>query len=169
MSEKKKFGAVVILAIVFTIGGLFGIGGTVLYLKQSHERRIARTERTPRDIYRVQVDRMMERLERSLKLSEEQIPLVRAEVTKFGSAMLEVHETMRPQFHALMEERSIAIERHLNKEQLATFREDRKKHRERGKSNREGRRPENGVNVRESKAGSGPSACKGNSCSKKTC
>ena len=60
MSAKSKFSAVVILAVVFTIGGLFGVGGTVAYLKQTRGNRVdrsARTERSPRDIYRAQVDR----------------------------------------------------------------------------------------------------------------
>lgn len=163
MSEKSKFGAVIILAIVFAIGGLFGVGGTVYYLKQNRENRgdrSARTERSHRDIYRVQVDSMMRRLERSLSLSEEQIPLVREEVTKFGNAMMEVHESMRPQFLSLMEERSLAIERHLSEEQLATFREDRRKHRERGRNNHEGKKSgDSDGGVHESKSDSAPSAC----------
>ena len=143
MSEKSKFSALVILAVVFTIGGLFGVGGTVAYLKQTRGNRgdrSAHIERSPRDIYRVQVDRMMERLEKSLSLTEIQVPLVRAEVTKFGDVMLEVHESMRQRFHGLIEERSHAIERHLNEEQLAAFREDRKKHRDREKAIREWRK-----------------------------
>ncbi len=171
MSEKSKFGAVVILAIVFAIGGLFGVGGTVYYLKQTQENRSDRSTRTtPRDIYRVQVDHMMKRLERSLSLTEEQIPLVRAEVAKFGDAMLEVHESMRPRFLALMEERSLAIERHLNEEQLAAFREEQKKHRDRGKGNRDGKKTgsdEGSAGTKESSQG--PSACKQRTCSHSTC
>jgi len=166
MSEKSKFSAVVILAVVFTIGGLFGVGGTVAYLKQTRENRgdrSARTERSPRDIYRVQVDRMMERLEKSLSLTESQVPLVRAEVAKFGDAMLEVHESMRPRFHALMEERSLAIESH---------REDRKKHRDRSKAIREGRK--NGIKDgamldRIWRPSSSPSASRERTCRKDTC
>ncbi len=173
MSEKSKFSAVVILAVVFTIGGLFGVGGTVAYLKQTRENRGDRSARTtPRDIYRVQVDHTMKRLERSLSLTEEQVPLVRAEVTKFGDAMLEVHESMRPRFHALMEERSLAIERHLNEEQLAAFREERKKHRERSKSNREGKKSgskDGAMLDRVWKSSSSPSASKERTCSKGTC
>ncbi len=155
MSEQKKFGAVIILAVVFAIGALFGVGGTVFYLKQSHDGRgghSSRSERSTRDIYRVQVDRMTERLEESLNLTAEQIPLVRAEIQKFGNAMREVHESMRPQFHALMEERSIAIERHLTKEQLVLFREDRKKYKDRGKSHRD-------KDASGGSSSSGPSAC----------
>ncbi len=171
MSEKSKFGAVVILAIVFAIGGLFGVGGTVFYLKQTRENRGERSARTtPRDIYRVQVDHTMKRLERSLSLTEEQIPLVRAEVAKFGDAMLEVHESMRPRFHALMEERSIAIERHLNEEQLAAFREERKRHRDRAKANRDGKKSGNGESgVEDKESRQGPSACRQHACSKSTC
>lgn len=174
MSEKSKFGALVILAVVFVIGGLFGVGGTVYYLKQTRENRGDRTTRaertTPRDIYRVQVDHMMERLEKSLSLTEEQVPLVRAEVTKFGNAMLEVHDSMRPRFHALMEERSLAIERHLNEEQLAAFREDRKRHRERAKANRESKKNGNGEgSSREKNSSQSPSACKKRTCSESTC
>ena len=175
MSEKSKFSAVVILAVVFTIGGLVGVGGTVAYLKQTRENRgdrSARTERSPRDIYRVQVDRMMERLEKSLSLTESQVPLVRAEVAKFGDAMLEVHESMRPRFHALMEERSLAIESHLNEEQLAAFREDRKKHRDRSKAIREGRK--NGIKDgamldRIWRPSQSPSASRERTCRKDTC
>lgn len=159
MSEKNKFGAVVILAIVFAIGGLFGVGGTIYYIKQSHgdrRDRISRSERTNRDIYRVQVDRMTARLEKSLKLSEEQVPLIRAEIQKFGNAMQEVHESMQPQFRALMEERSIAIERHLTEEQLAAFREDRKRHRERARSHHDGKKSVEGADAPSS---SGPRAC----------
>ena len=175
MSEKSKLSAVVILAVVFTIGGLFGVGGTVYYLKQTRENRVdrsARAERSPRDIYRVQVDRMMERLEKSLSLSEEQIPLVRAEVTKFGNAMMEVHEAMRPQFHALMEERTLAIEKHLDEEQLAAFREDRKRHRERGKTSHEGKRSGSGDAAfldRIWKSSSSPSAGKERTSRKDAC
>jgi len=159
MSEKSKFGAVVILAIVFAIGGLFGVGGTIFYLKKTHGDRgdrISRSERTTRDIYRVQVDRMTARLEKSLKLTDSQVPLIRAEIQKFANAMQEVHESMRPQFHALMEERSIAIERHLTEEQLAAFREDRKRHRERAKSHHEGKKSDGDL---DSSSSSGPRAC----------
>lgn len=175
MSEKSKFSAVVILAVVFTIGGLFGVGGTVAYLKQTRGNRgdrSARTERSPRDIYRVQVDRMMERLEKSLSLTEGQVPLVRAEVTKFGDAMLEVHDSMRPRFHALMEERSLAIESHLNEEQLAAFREDRKRHRSRSKAIREGRKnggKDGAMLDRILKPSSSPSASRERTCRRDTC
>ena len=175
MSAKSKFSAVVILAVVFTIGGLFGVGGTVAYLKQTRGNRVdrsARTERSPRDIYRFQVDRMMERLEKSLSLTESQVPLVRAEVTKFGDVMLEVHESMRQRFHALVEERSLAIESHLNEEQLAAFREDQKKHRDRDKAIRERRKnggKDGAMLDRIWKPGSSPSASRERTCRKDTC
>ena len=175
MSEKSKFSALVILAVVFTIGGLFGVGGTVAYLKQTRGNRgdrSAHTERSPRDIYRVQVDRMMERLEKSLSLTESQVPLVRAEVTKFGDVMLEVHESMRQRFLALMEERSLAIERHLNEEQLAVFREEHKKHRDRDKAIRERRKnggKDGAMLDRIWKPGSSPSASRERTCRKGTC
>ena len=175
MSEKSKFSALVILAVVFTIGGLFGVGGTVAYLKQTRGNRgdrSARTERSPRDIYRVQVDRMMERLEKSLSLTESQVPLVRAEVTKFGDVMLEVHESMRQRFLALMEERSLAIERHLNEEQLAAFREDQKKRRDRDKAIRERRKnggKDGAMLDRIWKPGSSPNASRERTCRKDTC
>ena len=175
MSEKSKFSALVILAVVFTIGGLFGVGGTVAYLKQTRGNRgdrSAHTERSPRDIYRAQVDRMMERLEKSLSLTESQVPLVRAEVTKFGDVMLEVHESMRQRFLALMEERSLAIERHLNEEQLAAFREEQKKHRDRDKAIRERRKnggKDGAMLDRIWKPGSSPSASRERTCRKDTC
>lgn len=175
MSAKSKFSAVVILAVVFTIGGLFGVGGTVAYLKQTRGNRVdrsARTERSPRDIYRFQVDRMMERLEKSLSLTESQVPLVRAEVTKFGDVMLEVHESMRQRFHALVEERSLEIESHLNEEQLAAFREDRKKHRDRDKAIREWRKDggkDGAMLDRIWKPSSSPSASRERMCRKDTC
>ncbi len=161
MSEKSKFGAVLILGIIFAIGAFSGVGGTVYYLKQSHGKRSDRgssSQRSPRDIYRVQVDRMTERLEKSLNLTDEQVPLIRAEITKFGNAMMEVHESMRPQFHALMEERTVAIEQHLSEEQLTAFRADKKKHRERVKSHRD--RESQKTEKREGASSTGPGACK---------
>ncbi|MEC7905789.1 MAG: ABC transporter permease [Verrucomicrobiota bacterium] len=133
MSEKSKFGAIFILLIVFAIGSLFGIGSTIFYLKQAHDR----PHRTPRDIYRVQVDRMTSRLERSLELTEDQVPLVRQEIAKFGEAMKELNKSMMPEFRALMDERAIAIEQHLSQEQLPVFRENRKQHQIREKARRE--------------------------------
>ena len=42
MSEKRKFGALMILGAVFIIGGVFGFGSTIYYLKNTrgdrHER-----------------------------------------------------------------------------------------------------------------------------------
>ena len=114
----------------------------------------------------------MERLEKSLSLTESQVPLVRAEVTKFGDVMLEVHESMRQRFLALMEERSLAIERHLNEEQLAVFREEHKKHRDRDKAIRERRknRSKDGAMLdRIWKPGSSPSASRERTCRKGTC
>ena len=133
MSEKSKFGAIFILLVVFVIGSLFGIGSTIFYLKQAHER----PHRTPRDIYRVQVDRMTSRLERSLELTEDQVPLIRQEIAKFGEAMRELNQSMEPEFRALMGERVIAIEQHLSEEQLLVFRENRKQYQMRDKARRE--------------------------------
>ena len=141
MSEKSKFGAIFILLVVFVIGSLFGIGSTIFYLKQAHER----PQRTPRDIYRVQVDRMTSRLERSLELTEDQVPLIRQEIAKFGEAMRELNQSMEPEFRALMEKRVIAIEQHLSEEQLPVFRENRKQYQMRDKARhekeREGQKP----------------------------
>ena len=145
MSEKSKFGAIFILLVVFVIGSLFGIGSTIFYLKQAHER----PHRTPRDIYRVQVDRMTSRLERSLELTEDQVPLIRQEIAKFGEAMRELNQSMEPEFRALMGERVIAIEQHLSEEQLLVFRENRKQYQMRDKARREKERE-----------GQKPSACK---------
>ncbi len=169
MSERKTFGAILILGSVFLIGGVFGFGGTVFYLKQTrdsrHERGDRFEQRSPRDVYRVQVDRMTSRLERSLDLNEEQIPLVRAEIEKFGNAMRQVHEDMKPQFDALMHERSLAIEQHLNEEQQNAFREQRKQHRERSKAKREeGGKSGDGHKAWKSKSMSNPSACHVSSC-----
>ena len=133
MSEKSKFGAIFILLVVFVIGSFFGIGSTIFYLKQAHER----PHRTPRDIYRVQVDRMTSRLERSLELTKDQVPLIRQEIAKFGEAMRELNQSMEPEFRALMGERVIAIEQHLSEEQLLVFRENRKQYQMRDKARRE--------------------------------
>jgi hypothetical protein len=133
MSEKTKFGAILVLAVVFAIGGLCGVGGTIFYLKQAHDR----PHRSHRDIYRLQVDRMTARLERSLELTEEQIPLVRQEIAKFGEALKQLNESMEPEFRALMDKRAIAIEQHLTEEQLPKFRENRKEHQLREKARRE--------------------------------
>ena len=96
MSEKSKFGAIFILLVVFAIGSLCGIGSTIFYLRQAHDH----PHRTPRDIYRVQVDRMTSRLERFLELTEDQVPLVRQEIAKFGEAMKELNQSMEPEFRA---------------------------------------------------------------------
>lgn len=133
MSEKSKFGAIFILLVVFVIGSLFGIGSTIFYLKQAHKR----PHMTPRDIYRVQVDRMTSRLERSLELTEDQVPLIRQEIAKFGEAMRELNQSMEPEFRALMDKRVIAIEQHLSEEQLPVFRENRKQYQMRDKARRE--------------------------------
>ena len=133
MSEKSKFGAIFILLVVFVIGSLFGIGSTIFYLKQAHDR----PHRTPRDVYRVQVDRMTSRLERSLELTEDQVPLIRQEIAKFGEAMRELNQSMEPEFRALMGKRVIAIEQHLSEEQLHVFRENRKQYQMRDKARRE--------------------------------
>ncbi len=133
MSEKSKLGAIFILLVVFVIGSLCGIGSTIFYLKQAHDR----PHRTPRDVYRVQVDRMTSRMERSLELTEDQLPLVRQEIVEFGEAMKELNQSMEPEFRALMDERAIAIEQHLTEEQLTIFRENRKQHQIREEARRE--------------------------------
>ena len=141
MSEKSKLGAIFILLVVFVIGSLCGIGSTIFYLKQAHDR----PHRTPRDVYRVQVDRMTSRLERSLKLTEDQVPLIRQEIAKFGEAMRELNQSMEPEFRALMDKRVIAIEQHLSEEQLPVFRENRKQYqmwyKGRREKEREGQKP----------------------------
>jgi hypothetical protein len=159
MSQNSKFGAMAVLVVIFSIGALSGVGGTFYYLKQKHGHRPHRIEqRNPEDIYRVQIDRMTSRLERSLELSDVQIPFVRAEIEKFGSAMREKHEKMKPQLDALMQERMVAIEKHLNAEQVEAFRKQRLEFHERPKSRRNGKGGEGG-----------PRACRGALGSKKTC
>ena len=44
MSEKSKFGAIFILLVVFAIGSLCGIGSTIFYLRQAHDRLTGRQE-----------------------------------------------------------------------------------------------------------------------------
>ena len=137
---KGKFGALAILAVIFSIGALFGVGGSFYYMKERRDRP-DRNERNMRDVYRVSVDRMAHRLERSLDLTDDQLPLVKAEIEKFAAAMREVHQSMEPRFESLMRERSLAIEKHLTEEQLEVFREQRKQrreHHEKIKSKRDG-------------------------------
>ncbi|HCR28876.1 MAG TPA: hypothetical protein DIV79_02510 [Opitutae bacterium] len=165
MSEKTKFGAIVILAVVFAIGGLCGVGGTIFYLKQAHDR----PHRTPRDIYRVQVDRMTSRLERSLDLNEDQIPLVRQEIAKFGEAMKELNQSMEPEFRALMDKRAIAIEQHLTDEQLPVFRENRKQHQMREKARREKSREGEKPSAWKFKWKDSPQACESDLSSGASC
>tara|TARA_A100001037_G_C14837179_1_gene494835 strand:+ start:219 stop:545 length:327 start_codon:yes stop_codon:yes gene_type:complete len=76
-------------------------------------------------------------MERSLELTEDQLPLVRQEIVEFGEAMKELNQSMEPEFRALMDERAIAIEQHLTEEQLTIFRENRKQHQIREKARRE--------------------------------
>ena len=80
---------------------------------------------------------MTSRLERSLELTEDQVPLIRQEIAKFGEAMRELNQSMEPEFRALMEKRVIAIEQHLSEEQLPVFRENRKQYQMRDKARRE--------------------------------
>ena len=80
---------------------------------------------------------MTSRLERSLELTEDQVPLVRQEIAKFAEALKQLHESMEPEFRALMDKRAIAIEQHLTEEQLPKFRENRKQHQMREKARRE--------------------------------
>lgn len=140
---KGKFGALAILAVIFTIGALFGVGGSFYYMKERRDRP-DRNDRNMRDVYRVSVDRMANRLERSLELTDEQMPLVKGEIEKFAAAMREVHQSMEPRFEALMRERSTAIEQHLTEEQLETFREQRKQRREHHERIKEKREAEHG-------------------------
>lgn len=158
---KGKFGALAILAVIFSIGTLFGVGGSFYYMKQKRGHHPDRGDRNMRDVYRVGVDRMASRLDRVLDLSDEQSPLVKAEIEKFAAAMRDVHESMEPRFEALMRERSAAIEQHLTPEQLEAFQEHRKKRREgreREKARRDGKEGEHG-----------PRACSGGFKQNKTC
>ena len=158
MSQNSKFGAMAILVVIFSIGALSGVGGTFYYLKQKHGQRGPRPDRIE-DVYNVQIDRMTSRLERSLELSETQIPLIRAEIEKFASAMRDKHKEMKPQFDTLMQERSVAIEKHLSVEQQEMFRVQRLEHRDRSnKSRRDGKGGDNG-----------PRACRGKAGLKKNC
>ena len=158
MSQNSKFGAMAILVVIFSIGALSGVGGTFYYLKQKHGQRGPRPDRIE-DVYNVQIDRMTSRLERSLELSETQIPLIRAEIEKFASAMRDKHKEMKPQFDTLMQERSVAIEKHLSVEQQEVFRVQRLEHRDRSnKSRRDGKDGDNG-----------PRACRGKAGLKKNC
>ena len=158
MSQNSKFGAMAILVVIFSIGALSGVGGTFYYLKQKHGQRGPRPDRIE-DVYNVQIDRMTSRLERSLELSETQIPLIRAEIEKFASAMRDKHKEMKPQFDTLMQERSVAIEKHLSVEQQEVFRVQRPEHRDRSnKSRRDGKGGDNG-----------PRACRGKAGLKKNC
>ena len=157
MSEKSKSGAIFILLVVFAIGSLCGVGSTIFYLKQANDR----PHRTPRDIYRVQVDRMTSRLERSLELTEDQVPLVRQEIAKFGEAMKELNRSMEPEFRALMDKRAIAIEQHLNDEQLPAYRELREQHQMREKARREKEREGQKPSAWKPKWKDNPRACQG--------
>ena len=158
MSQNSKFGAMAILVVIFSIGALSGVGGTFYYLKQKHGQRGPRPDRIE-DVYNVQIDRMTSRLERSLELSETQIPLIRAEIEKFASAMRDKHKEMKPQLDTLMQERSVAIEKHLSVEQQEVFRVQRLEHRDRSnKSRSDGKGGDNG-----------PRACRGKAGLKKNC
>jgi len=149
----------VILVVIFSIGAFSGVGGTFYYLKQKNDHRGSRPERIIEDVYNVQIDRMTSRLERSLELSETQIPLIRAEIEKFASAMRDKHKEMKPQLDTLMQERSVAIEKHLSVEQQEVFRVQRLEHRDRSnKSRRDGKDGDNG-----------PRACRGKAGLKKNC
>ena len=165
MSEKTKFGAIVILLVVFAIGSLCGVGSTIFYLKQANDR----PHRTPRDIYRVQVDRMTSRLERSLDLTDDQVPLVRQEIAKFGEAMKELNKSMEPEFRALMDKRAMAIEQHLTDEQLPVFRENRKQHQMRERSRREKDREGEKPSAWAPKWKDNPRACQGFTSSDASC
>jgi len=159
MSQSSKFGAMAILVVIFSIGAFSGVGGTFYYLKQKNDHRGPRPERIIEDVYNVQIDRMTSRLERSLELSEMQIPLVRAEIEKFASAMREKHEEMKPQLDSLMQERAIAIEKHLSAEQQEAFQKQRIEHRERLNKSRRDRKGREG----------GPRACCHGMGLKKSC
>lgn len=159
MSQSSKFGAMAILVVIFSIGAFSGVGGTFYYLKQKNDHRGPRPERIIEDVYNVQIDRMTSRLERSLELSEMQIPLVRAEIENFASAMREKHEEMKPQLDSLMQERAIAIEKHLSAEQQEAFQNQRIEHRERLNKSRRDRKGREG----------GPRACCHGMGLKKTC
>jgi|TARA_B110000495_G_C23000530_1_gene590397 hypothetical protein len=159
MSQSSKFGAMAILVVIFSIGAFSGVGGTFYYLKQKNDHRGPRPERIIEDVYNVQIDRMTSRLERSLELSEMQIPLVRAEIENFASAMREKHEEMKPQLDSLMQERAIAIEKHLSAEQQEAFQNQRIEHRERLNKSRRDRKGREG----------GPRACCHGMGLKKSC
>ena len=159
MSQSSKFGAMAILVVIFSIGAFSGVGGTFYYLKQKNDHRGSRPERIIEDVYNVQIDRMTSRLERSLELSEMQIPLVRAEIENFASAMREKHEEMKPQLDSLMQEREIAIEKHLSAEQQEAFQNQRIEHRERLNKSRRDRKGREG----------GPRACCHGMGLKKSC
>tara|TARA_B110000037_G_scaffold88190_1_gene104561 strand:- start:2459 stop:2938 length:480 start_codon:yes stop_codon:yes gene_type:complete len=159
MSQSSKFGAMAILVVIFSIGAFSGVGGTFYYLKQKNDHRGPRPERIIEDVYNVQIDRMTSRLERSLELSEMQIPLVRAEIENFASAMREKHEEMKPQLDSLMQERAIAIEKHLSAEQQEAFQNQRIEHSERLNKSRRDRKGREG----------GPRACCHGMGLKKSC
>ncbi len=128
MSSRSKVSALLILLAIFACGALFGVGGSFYYLKKKRQQW---SERGPRDMYRVQAEKMLARMERSLDLSEEQKIAIKAELDVFSQSMKQLHQDMRPQFRELMSQRTKSIQSHLTPEQSEKFREMRKRHRER--------------------------------------
>ncbi len=134
MSSKGKASAVLILAAVFLCGSLCGVGGTFYYLKKKRQNW---AQHGPRDVYRVQADKMFARLDKALDLSDEQKVAIKKEIGIFSDAAKQLHKDMRPKLRELMSVRTQAIRNHLSPEQIEKFAAMRKRQWDRDRERRE--------------------------------
>ena len=117
----KKFTPILVLLVVFVVGSLAGVGGTVKYLdKKREERRAYWRAQNEKERELSGEERFLYRLKRDLELTDEQLAAIRADEV-FIASFAEVkalNEVMRPQVRAAFEKRMEAMKAYFTADQL---------------------------------------------------
>jgi hypothetical protein len=124
--KKSHLSIALYLLLVFASGVLVGGFGHRLYSVNSNE---ARNERPRPEVFR---KRYVERMERRLKLSADQIVKLNAILDVTGARLNELRERSKPETHQIHQEQVQSIQAILTEEQqreYAKMREEREKER----------------------------------------
>lgn len=123
MIRKLRWSVFAILVGVLALGIGLGVVGTMAVLRS----KLPDAPPAPRDIRVMHggsrmVDRVLDRMDHRLVLSEEQREAIRGEMTQTAAQFGEIHRKTRVELDALFADSRSRIEKHLNAEQIEAYR-----------------------------------------------
>ncbi|MEM9158327.1 MAG: hypothetical protein AAGB46_04700 [Verrucomicrobiota bacterium] len=121
MSGKSKLTPLIVLVVVFAVGALAGVGGTLQYMDGKRaERRAKWMAEEEKERSLTGIDRFLYRIGRDLQMSEAQVAAIKADVA-FMSSFEEVrglNDEFRPKIREVFDRRMDALKSHLTEEQV---------------------------------------------------